>query len=162
MLIAVVTGFLAGLLFHLSTLLPASYLYPLAWPVLGGGLAVYAATRENRVLPGIGRQISRAAGSGVVAAAVFLSISVPEVYGSYALAVTSSAGRLMRCGSVPCEGPDADLVHALVVNLIVVAVWTIVLAGIGGLLAGHILRIGRTRPDVRPRLEGGVDHHCRA
>jgi len=42
---AALIGAVSGLMFYLHALFPQSYLYPLVWPVIGGAIAVYMATK---------------------------------------------------------------------------------------------------------------------
>ena len=134
---AALVGLIAGLLFSLHSLLPHSYLYPLIWPLLAGGLAVYIASRRTGALTEKARQVVLAAGTGAVAAVAFLFVSITTIYAFSAMA------SLPR-GPALAANQTAHITPSMVVNVVIVALFFVPVAAIGGILARPILRIGRT------------------
>ena len=73
------TGLLFGLLFFLHAAVPDSHAWPMLWPTLAGGTAVYFAMQESS-RRGFFGSLGLGAKAGIVAGVVFLIATVPMLY----------------------------------------------------------------------------------
>ncbi|HEY5060489.1 MAG TPA: hypothetical protein VII52_03085 [Gemmatimonadaceae bacterium] len=122
-------GSASGLLFFLNALLRGSYLFPLVWPLLGGGLVVYIANRSAERLLGWRRPVVLAAGAGLVAALVFIVLGTGCLY-------VSAGGSLLRAVQTLGRSVVWSVDGWEVENTVILALATIPLtAMIGGALA---------------------------
>ena len=129
-------GFVGGVLFLLHALLPASYLFPLVWPLFSGSLAavVHARHRESN---GWRWRLWLALKAGAVAGVTFFVLGIGFLY---------LEGRLpwletLRASSLGARwSPD----KALVVNSAIMAIGAIPLAAVvGGVLVLPFHRTSR-------------------
>ncbi|GAC1415584.1 MAG: hypothetical protein NVSMB53_14210 [Gemmatimonadaceae bacterium] len=132
---ALLAGLLAGLFGYLHGLLSSNGPYVLFWPLIGGVLAVYIATRHPAALTGAARQVSLAAASGAVATVVFLVILIPT-YSELIAVAAAPRGRF------PGARAPVQFNSPAVTNFVIVAMAFIPVAAFGGGVAWLFRRFG--------------------
>ena len=113
-------GFAAGLLLYANALLPNSHAYPFVWPLIGGAVALWSATRHSTKRLIAGSTLWLGAGVGLLAAIVAVIAVVP----TYALLTRAAGGPLARALGAPGPlpwSPRAREVFALVLLLAIPA-----------------------------------------
>lgn len=125
----VATGAIAGLLFFLHALLPKSFLFPLVWPFLAGGLVVYRVAQAGSDVRLTHRRLALAAEAGFVSGLVFFLFGIGALYLESRMPHAATIGTISRVVQAPVERTD-------VVNTAIVAIVAIPLVAIiGGTLA---------------------------
>jgi hypothetical protein len=107
-------------------MIPNSHAYPMIVPFLGGGLAVYLASKRSSASVGDGAKLG--AKAGAIGGLIFVLIGAPLIY---LLVGSVIREQLRRAGlDLPLDG-----FLALLLGLLLVAVIGFVLAIIGGVIA---------------------------
>ncbi len=127
---AALIGAVSGLLFYLHALFPKSYLYPFVWPLIGGAMAVYLATRTSPALRGWAEALVLACGVGIVAGVFFLLPGIGTLY---------AIGRVAQESFPPLGGRTlSSLDRTMVVNSAIFAFVAIPATAVAG---GTFLRL---------------------